>query len=204
MDQNQQTTDPTPSYDFILQTAPEPEKKSFMQRLNKKALFIAIALLLALITMGMVALIDSQAKANEQQTKRLIGIAQIQTEVSRVASIGVEKSEDEDTRARAQSIKDSIDTSLQTTLKLLAARGTTPDEETLNATADTSIDDALEKTIEFGKFDKSFEKIIDAQLIDYQQLLLQAEKAGNSDEQQALQAQYEEANSMLGLVDESE
>ena len=123
MDQNQQTTDPTPSYDFILQTAPEPEKKSFMQRLNKKALFIAIALLLALITMGMVALIDSQAKANEQQTKRLIGIAQIQTEVSRVASIGVEKSEDEDTRARAQSIKDSIDTSLQTTLKLLAARG---------------------------------------------------------------------------------
>ena len=204
MDQNQQTTDPTPSYDFILQTAPEPEKKSFMQRLNKKALFIAIALLLALITMGMVALIDSQAKANEQQTKRLVGVAQIQTEISRVASIGIEKSEDEDTRARAQSIKDSIDTSLQTTLKLLAARGITPDEETLNATADTSIDDALEKTIEFGKFDKSFEKIIDAQLIDYQQMVLQAEKAGNSDEQQALQAQYEEANSMLGLVDETQ
>lgn len=200
MDQNQQT----PSYDFILETAPEPEKKPFMQRLNKKAILIGVAVLLAILTVGLVTWIDSQAKAGEEQVKRLVSIAQIQTEISRVATLGVEKSEDEDTKARAQSIKDSIDTSLQTTLELLAIRGVTPDQELLSSTEDKSIDDALEKTIEFNKFDKSFEKIIDAQLLDYQQLLLQAEKAGSAEEQQTLKSQYEEANSMLGLVDESQ
>lgn len=88
--------------------------------------------------------------------------------------------------------------------RLLEARGVKPDEEILTATADEEIDSTLEKTVEFNQFDRSFEKVIDALLVDYQQLLLQASKAGNADEQQICEQQYDTANSMLGLVDKSE
>lgn len=203
MGPEQQTPQQNSSYDFILQT-PEPEKKSFSEKLNKKALIIALLLILALTTVGLIALVDSQAKAAQQQVNRLISIAQMQTEISRVADLGIAQAEDEDTQARAQAVNDSIDEALEQTLTLLEARGVTPDEETLNATVDKEIDSTLEKTVEFNQFDRSFEKVIDAQIVDYQQLLLQASKAGNADEQQALEQQYSKANSMLGLVDESQ
>ena len=196
------TEQQTPSYDFILQT-PEPEKKSFSEKLNKKALYIALGIMGLLFIIGLVALMDARAKKAEEQTNRLIAIAQMQTEISRVASIGIENASDEDTQSRAQAIKDSIDEALQQTLDLLGARGEQPEKDVLSATADTEVDSTLEKTIEFEQFDRSFEKVIDAQLLDYQQLLLQAEKAGNSDEQQILLTLYDEANSMLGLVDET-
>ncbi len=203
MGPEQQIPNQKPSYDFILQT-PEPEKKSFSDKLNKKALFIALGIILALILVGMVTLIDAQRKAAEVQVDRLISIAQMQTEISRVSDLGIEKAEDEDTRSRAQAINDSIDASLQQTLDLLKARGVTPDDDVLNQTADTEVDSTLEKTIEFKQFDRSFEKVIDALLVDYQQLLLQANKGGNAEEQAVIESQYDEANSMLGLVDQAD
>lgn len=203
MSPEQQTQQPDPSYDFILQT-PEPPKKTFAEKLNKKALVIALLIILALTTVGLIALVDSQAKASEEQIKRLTSVAQMQTEISRVADIGLAQAEDEDTQERAQAIKDAIDEALQQTLGLLEARGVKPDEEILTATADEEIDSTLEKTVEFNQFDRSFEKVIDALLVDYQQLLLQASKAGNADEQQICEQQYDTANSMLGLVDKSE
>lgn len=203
MGPEQQAPQQNPSYDFILDT-PEPEKKSFSEKLNKKALIIALLIILALTVVGLVALIDSQAKAAQQQVNRLVSIAQMQTEISRVADLGITQAEDEDTQSRAQAVKDSIDEALQQTLSLLEARGVTPDEEVLSATADEEVDSTLEKTVEFNQFDRSFEKVLDAQIVDYQQLLLQASKAGNADEQQVLEQQYAKANSMLGLVDESQ
>lgn len=203
MNPEQQTPSQNSSYDFILAT-PEPPKKTFSEKLNKKALAIALAIIAALLLVGLISWVDARAKASKAQVARMTSIAQMQTEIIRVANTGLEKTSDEDTRSRAQAIKDTLETSLQSTLQLLEARGTTLDEETLNATADEEIDSTLEKTIEFGQFDRSFGKVLDAQLLDYQQLLVQAEKAGNSEEQSIFQAQYDEANSMLGLVDESQ
>lgn len=203
MNPEQQTTKQNASYDFILDTAQEPEKKPFRERINKKAVVIAVAILLLAITIGLISWFDAQSKAAEDQVNRLVSIAQLQTEISRTSNIGIEKAQKDDTRERSQAIKSNIDDGLKETLSLLSDRGATPDRKILSKLEDKSIDSALEKTVEFGKFDKSFEKIIDAQILDYQRTLLEAIENGNLNERQVLQKLYDQANAMLGLTDES-
>ena len=201
MSPDQNKPSESPSYDFILQ-AETPNTQSPWQRLNKKVLVIIGAALLFIIVVVMMILSSMSAQASDQQKKRLLGIAEQQTEIIRVAEIGSNDSSNTKTQARAQAIKDSLESSLNDTNQLLQARGFQPAEDELNAAQNSATDQALKKADAYGNFDKTFEKIIDTQLLEYQRAVLAAQKSGNQQEQQLLGSAYDEANSILGLVDQ--
>lgn len=195
------TTSDNTSYDFILKTE-EPEQKPLLSRLNKKRLLIFMAVIATcLITLGIV-MSSLNAKADAAQKQRLVQIAQLQTEIVRVAGIGAEKAVKPENQSRARAIRDGIGSSLDTTIKLLGFRGETPTDETLAATKNPETDTSLDKAAVYGTFDRTFEKLIDKQILDYQRVVLAADKAGNTSERKAMESAYNQANSMLGLVDQ--
>jgi|GEM_PF-4903014 len=190
------------SYEFILKTE-EPPQKSLIERLDTKKLFIFGAIFTLLLVTFALFMSSMQAKAAAEQVDRLTKIAQMQTEIVRVAGIGAEQATEAKNQDRAKSIRDSVGESLQSTRELLQSRGALPDDETLAKLQNSGSDDSLTKATEFGTFDKTFEKLIDGQITEYQQALLSADKAGNASEKQALEDAYTKANSILGLVDQT-
>lgn len=142
------------------------------------------------------------AKAAAAQKQRLVQIAQMQTEIVRVAGIGAEKAVKPENQSRARAIRDGVGSSLDATIQLLGYRGETPTDETLAAAKNPETDTNLDKAAVYGIFDKTFEKLIDKQILDYQRLVLEADKAGNNSERKAMESAYNQANSILGLVDQ--
>lgn len=194
------TSDNT-SYDFILKTE-EPKQKPLLSRLNKKRLLLLMAIIATCLIILGIVMSSLNAKADAAQKQRLVQIAQMQTEIVRLAGIGAEKAVKPENQSRARAIRDGISSSLDATIKMLGYRGETPSDEILSATKNPESDNNLNKAAVYGSFDKTFEKLIDNQILDYQRLVLEADKAGSPSEQQTLEAAYNQANSILGLVDQ--
>jgi hypothetical protein len=199
--ENQQPPQENVSYDFILKTE-EPKPPSLFARLNKKNILIFIILICVFLTVFLVVLSKLNEQANMAQRKKLIEIAQYQTEISRLATIGSDQAEKAQTQARAQAIRSNMDESLKGTENLLNARGGTFDETTLSGKKNSQSDDQLAKANTYKTFDKTFDKLIDKTFLDYQRALLSATATGNNQEKQVLQADYKEADAILGLVDQ--
>ncbi len=193
----------SPDYEFILQ-AEEPTPKHWTTRVNKNRLIIFMIIFGFTAVMLTLVLSSMNAQKNEAQTQRLIEIAQMQQEISRVAALGAEGAQKPAVKDRAEAIQKGMDESAKATLSLLASRGVSADDPRLNGEEDSSADKALTSATEFATFDKTFDKLIDAKIVSYQRALLVAEEAGNSDEKAQFQQAYSEADSMLGLVDEQQ
>jgi hypothetical protein len=187
-------------YDFIINTdaAQEPETAS---RFSKKRLLIVLAVISLGLIVAMLLLFDTRTRANLAQKDRLIEIAQMQTEIKRIAAIGAEKSDTERTKSRAQAIESRMEESIKTTESLMNAREVSYDEELLKAKEDSTINEDLDKTAEFSTFNRAYTKVMDTKLLEYQRLLLAAKDKGNGEESQAFQAAYDDTNAMLGLID---
>lgn len=190
----------SPDYEFILK-AEDPQPTHWTARLNRKKLIIFMIIFGFILLMLVLIMSSLQGQANEAQKQRLIEIAQMQTEISRVAAIGAQGAQKPAVKDRAEAIQKGMDESVKSTLGLLAVRGVSSDDEKLIGDEDTSADEALNSAAEFATFDKTFDKLIDAKIVTYQRALIVAEKSGNSAEKQQLQAAYDQADSMLGLVD---
>lgn len=189
----------SPDYDFILQ-AEEPAPKHWTTRVNKNRLIIFMVLFGFAAVMLTLVMSSINGQKNEAQTQRLIEIAQMQQEISRVAALGVEGAQKPAVKQRAEAIQKGMDESAKATLSLLAARGVSADDQRLTGEEDTAADEALTSATEFATFDKTFDKLINAKIVSYQRALLTADKSGNSNEQAQFQKAYGEADSMLGLV----
>lgn len=196
-----QSDEVKPSYDFILNT-PNQEEPPLSQRFDKMKL-AAVAFVVVLISLiGILIMITMQSRAAEQQRAKLTEVAQHQTEIIRLADIGTKEADSSRTKQRAEAISRSVSNSLSETTEMLDARGVQPSEDELAKLKDGSIDAALAKADQFNGFDRAFDKAMEKRLTDYQRSLLAAEKDANTEEYQALEKAYNEANSILGLVDD--
>lgn len=187
--------------DFILNTN-DPAPKPKFQIGKTKLIFIILAISGLLLVLFLVFL-QIQAKNSLQQRDRLIKIAQSQKEISRISYIGAEGSDNEDSRSRDGSINKKMDESLEKTKGLLAGREGELNDETLSATQDETIEKQLDDAKQFNNFDKVLNQILNSKLTEYQRILLEAAEKGNGEEKPVLESYYDDANSMLGLTDES-
>lgn len=201
MPPNEQQKPDNSSYDFIL-AAEEPKPGSLWSRINKKKLIFGLILLTIFATVFLSVLYKLNTEANNVQRQKLLAVAQSQTEIKRIAQIGADKAASQQTQSRAEAISKSIETSLQQNKEFMIARGLNPDETTLNSKKNTQLDEQLKKAETYQNYDKTLNSILDKLFIEYQRDILAAMDGANATEEGKLQADYKEADSILGLVDQ--
>ncbi len=133
------------------------------------------------------------------QTKPLIAIAQSQTELIRVATLGSAKATTLDARALAATTQLSLTSAQQETLSYLKKHHRKPSTKELAATKDASTDEALNKAALNNNFDASFAATMHDKLTIYQQALQKTyDGVKSASEKQLLKQLYTQTVTLLG------
>jgi hypothetical protein len=187
-------------YEFILETE-EPYNKPLYKRLSKKQKLFIYSSLSVLLIGTLLLFVAVRNHENSLQKARLLSVAQTQTEIIRIASLG-EKQEGQESKDRASKIREDIEADLEKITEALDKRKTRVDDPTLSAKKNNVHDSLLVEAILKNSFDQAFNDLMDDQLFEYQRLLLEAQQKGSSEERKILQEAYDKANDLLGLEDE--
>lgn len=138
-------------------------------------------------------------RGSKQATNRLLSIAQEQTEISRIAAIGVTNARTAPTKGYANSVKLTIDTSQKDILGLLNKRGLKTDQKLLSKKQDKKTDQKLEDARLTNRFDDVFSQIVHYQLSSYRSHLESAYKdTSSASEKDALKKNIASADILLG------
>jgi hypothetical protein len=184
-------------YEFILnpQKPPRPPMVDLgsMSMIKRIAIFVGgVMLLLTLLVSGLSFL----NRASGAQGKKLLEIAQTQTEIARVALAAQEKIGGKELLFRAINVQYSINSSKQQLVAAIAKRGLKADEKNLGKGQNPQNDAILLAGEQNAKFDETYEALLNKQLANYQ-LQLQGVYDGSTASEKAV---IENAFSQLELL----
>lgn len=193
-------TDNNNQYDFILN--PEQPKASggvFGPDSSKATKITVVAFGAIVLIILAVIFMNLLTRGSKQATNRLLGIAQEQAEISRVASIGVTNARTAPTKGYANSVKLTIDTSQKDILALLSKRGVKVEAKILNKKQSQKTDKQLEDARLTNRFDDVFSQTVHYQLSSYRSHLESAYKdASSTSEKDVLKKNIASADILLG------
>jgi len=187
--------------DFIIQTELE-KPKGKVERLRSKSGLALGAIVLILISVVAIFMAASSNKANNEQSQRLISIAQTQTEIIRISSLAQSQAKDDATKSRADEITEKISASLEDIKSILTKNDVKIDDTNFNAKKNPETDSALVDALQKNEFDDTFNSIIEQNLLDYQQQLLDAQQSADNSDKPILEKAYNQANEILGISDQ--
>lgn len=154
-------------YDFI--TAPQQNTAGFGPDNKKKR--IVLVVLGALIVIFLFVVVSTfLSRAGQAQTQKLTELAQTQTEVARVAGIGVTKAKGLETKSLAINTQLSAISSRQDVVNALKQRGVKIKDKELAAGKNSKTDALLQDAAVNNRFDQTFTEIIQTKLASYQKL----------------------------------
>lgn len=192
---------PTPpnlgkGYEFLTE---QPVKKNSLLGGSKKsriAIAVAGAILLIIIGLVVYTLLNS---ASDGTKKDLVIAVQQQNELIRISEIGVKEATSGEARNLAVTTNLSL-VSSQTELQDLAKKaGAKLDAKQLKAASNSQSDKTLEQAKQINRFDEEFTKIIESQLLAYQQTLKRIyQSAQNQNSKNSLNQLYENASILIG------
>lgn len=188
--------------DFIMQTE-VPTEPSFLSKLQSKWGLIFLGLCAGLILILALVFSIMQNQTSNEQRQKLVGLAQTETELIRLANLASSQATEENTKTRASEIANSLNGSLAKTKQLIQARGGNSGEADFSAGKNSQNDSRLVEAIQNNSFDTVFSELVDEQLLSYQQQLIAVQQNANSTEKQVLEDSYSKANKLLGLFDEA-
>lgn len=188
-------------YDFITKSATKPRRgigSMLSGNSTTQRIIFAVGGLLILLIIG-IMLMSYLGKSSKGDTEALIGLAQQQTELVRVAAVGVEKGTSPATKYLASTAQLSIESSRQEIITLLKKGGHKVGEKTLvskkNAETDNQLDDAAQN----NTFDAAFTKILNEELTSYSSSLQKTYNSTQSDsERQVLKNAFNSAQILIG------
>lgn len=156
-------------YDFIMNDNNAPKRGMFSWLNNSSknarlAIFVGGLVALLIIIIMFVSLLSSAGKS---QTESLISLAQEQAEIVRVANIGVEKANSQDTKNLASTALSNMESAEFQTVSLLASNGHKLDTKKLALKQSSETDSQLEEATNNNSFDETFTKIVETQLKAY-------------------------------------
>jgi len=153
----------------------------------KQRVIFAGAGAILLIVLVVVATSFLGRASNAQKTK-LTELAQTQTEIIRIASLGQENAAATQTKALATTTKLSFQSSKNSTLQALNKRGIKKVNDKILAAGRNSKNDAtLDEGKKNNRYDETFQKLLEAQLANYQKQLRSAFDSGSVAEKKTLQ-----------------
>ena len=188
---------------FIMQTELEKPKTWREKLLSKSGLALG-AIIIVLISTVLILVSISTNKANSEQTERLISIAQSQTEIIRLSSLAESQAKDTSTKQRASEINSQMSVALDNFQSMLAERGVELDETSLSTKKNSQTDSAFIDSLQSGEFDETFNSTIDGTLVDYQQLLVEAQNYANESDKKTIDDAYNAVSEILGFQDQQQ
>ncbi len=202
-----QNTPPTPPpapmpngnpYDFILNQGQKPKRS--LGGSSKQVRIIMVAVGFFALLVGILVVFSIISSAGKGSTDNLVKLAQQQTEIARVAAIGVEKGGSSDTKNLAITTQLSLKTSAANTIALLSKQGHKVKEQTLALAQNSQTDTQLDSAAASNTFDETFTKLIKAQLASYRTTLQNDFNAtSKTSERQLLQDSF---NSVVIILNE--
>jgi hypothetical protein len=200
---------PPPSpYDFILNSGPQPipPKKPMIPgqkikgpALGKKQRILAVLgglIVLLILFMIFKAIISSSGKS---ATNRLVGIAQEQNELMRIADLGYASASSNSSKNLAATTSVTLKTNLQTIKKLVNRHGHTFTAKELGLKTNPKVDAQLEAAKLNNQFDSTFDAVMLSQLTVYRTHLKQAYDATtDGSERQSLANVYKNVDLIIG------
>ena len=161
-----------PDYNFIMNPAAGPKKRLFSFGSGDKKqqllmLVIAGGLLLILLTVVVSLFLGGSAS----NTDRLVGLAQRQTELARVASLGQKDAVGADAKNLASTVMLSMTSAKNDTSTLISDQGRELDAKTLAAKQSSATDEVLAAAKQANRFDETLVSTLQSGLTTYQQEL---------------------------------
>lgn len=198
MDSQQQPGQFNPGqYDFIMN--PEQQKKklfSFKGGGKQRYIIMAVAAI-GMLTI-LILLFGLLFGGGSGSKERLIGIAQQQTELIRVAEQGTKNATGTDAKSLAASIQLTMLSDKNAIKELMTKNGDKFKEKDLTGTPDSEVDSKLTAAQQNGTFDTIFTSIVKELLNDYKTDLSSAyDVASGPQTQQTLAQAYENANNIV-------
>lgn len=182
-------------YDFILKGEGKPKRSFGSGSLKQRIIIVgAGACILLIAAILLISLIGSGGKGS---TDALINVAQQQTELARVAAIGVDKASSTDTKNLAITTKLSMQSSQADTVALLKKSGHGVSDKTLALLQDSNTDQQLDSADASNTFDSTFTQLLQRLLNSYRSSLQNAYKTVSSSQQQVLQASFNDATILI-------
>lgn len=192
-------------YEFIMQ-GNQPVKKPMIpgtggNSMKSRIILVVIgAFILIMGAIGVNAIVNS-GPDNKQQ---LLELAQQQTELIRVAEIGVKNSSGLQAKNLAITTELTLTTERNTLVAALKTQKVKVNDKTLKAKADSKTDRALTTAQQNNRFDEEFLKTIQEDLKEYQQNMKAAyNTTTNKKLREALKLQYANANIIIGIKPET-
>lgn len=187
-------------YDFILNPEQPKSNEGIFGPDSSKATKIALVIVGAILLIILIAVfMNLLTRGSKQATNRLLGIAQEQAEISRVAAIGIKNARTDPTQGYANSVKLTIDTSQKDILALLSKRGVKVEAKILNKKQNQKTDKQLEDARLTNRFDDVFSQIVHSQVANYRSHLEAAYKDTTStSEKDTLKRNIASADILLG------
>lgn len=187
-------------YDFFLNNNPTPKKRLSVGggKSVKQRILIIVgggAFLLTIIIISFSLLFGGTDKS----TSQFISLAQQQTEIMRIADIGITKARDNSGKNLAINVKLSFTTAKLQTTDILKKHGAKVGEKELAAKKNSQNDQALEAAAVNNSFDVTFTKIIGESLAAYQADLKKTYDITTSKtEKQFLEGNYKSVGFLVG------
>lgn len=184
-------------YDFIMNSG--TPKKSFGSgsSMAQRILIVAVGAMLLLI--GVIVVFSILTKGGSSASAQLTELAQQQTEIARVADIGVQKATSPATKNFAHITKLSMISGQQQTIAFAAKQGHKINDKQLALKQSNTIDQRLNDAASNNSFDATFVKLLGDQLNSYRQSVLNTYKTSNNiKERSMLQDYFSSVNILIG------
>jgi hypothetical protein len=183
-------------YGFITNPESQPKRRiSFGNTPRQRIVIVGVGFVLLIIIFLILSNVFN--RAGNAQKDRLIGLAQTQAEIIRVAELADKQSTDINTRTLAINTKLTLQTDLQATTEFLAKRGVELGGKTLELGKDPQTDKALDEAKVSSRFDEIFAQQLKDQVEDYRELLKSAYQSGSRLEKQSFNQDYQELSLLL-------
>lgn len=191
---------PAPSlrdYDFILQHGEGPRGTFNASGSKTGRILVVLGGAIALIIVAVITM--SLLNSGNTAGTDMLAAAQQQTELVRVADIGMQKAHDPATQNFAATIKTTLESQQKSTTEVLAKLKVKANPKLLALGANPKTDTLLEQAEQTNQFDTVFTKTITEQLTTYQASLKTAYDAVSSKSiKQTLNDQYRQVALLLG------
>jgi len=185
---------PGNDYDFILSGG--QQSRPYQNPGDKKKRILMVVAGGALLLMVFAIVFSLIFGGGGTATERLVSLARQQTELMRVADIGVEKARGSDAQNLAAIVKLSVGSNQQELIPLID-RKLPAKELALGENAKT--DELLTTAEQNNRFDEAFTELMTQELADYQAALKQAFDASSSaSTKKVLNTAYQNTQTILG------
>ncbi|MBW3568808.1 hypothetical protein KY385_01635 [Candidatus Parcubacteria bacterium] len=189
---------PDSDYEFIMNPQ-KPPKKPLLDLGNastlKRAMFAGGALIVLIILVSTVFSFLNSAGSDHRD--RLLEIAQTQHEIIRVAESAEEKIGDRDLLFKVNNIQLTMRSSQLELIGALAGRGLKKVEKKLEASQNAESDALLVQGEQSGKFDETYQALLDQQLNNYRLQLQAAYESSNASEKQIIETAFGQIDLLL-------